>query len=159
MIVWPSASLRATYCAAMSPPAPSLFSTMTVCPRLACRFSAMMGAILSDALPGETPETRWMVLLGNACHIASPATRSRTGNAVSGRDPVNLRMASALLQGASGFRQSQLRRHPVGGAQPIAIGAVVGDVVAVFDHQQLDRTLRLRGDALRILPRHESILL
>src|ERR1700680_2821280 len=122
MIVWPSASPRATDCAAMRPPAPSLFSTMTVWPRLACSFSATMRAIVSDALPGETPETRWMVLLGKACAVASPAARSRAGNAASGEYPVNLRMASALLQEVSDFRQSQLRSHPVGGAQAIAIG-------------------------------------
>jgi hypothetical protein len=41
-----------------------LFSTITGWPMLACIFSAMMRAVVSEALPGVTPETRWMARVG-----------------------------------------------------------------------------------------------
>ena len=55
MMRWPSGSDCATYFAPTRPPAPSLFSTITVCPHFCCSFSARMRAIVSDALPGVTP--------------------------------------------------------------------------------------------------------
>src|SRR5260221_5354937 len=57
------------------------------------------------------------------------------------------------------LRQSELRGHPIGAAQPIAVGPVVGEVIAVRDDEQLDRYLDLRGDPLRILPRDQAVLL
>src|SRR5258706_2611047 len=57
------------------------------------------------------------------------------------------------------LRQSEVRGHRVGGAQPVAVGPVVGDVIAVFDDQELHRPGDLGGDPLRILPRDQAILL
>src|SRR5512134_885611 len=71
----PSGSAVATYLAAIAPPAPSRFSTITGWPRLTDSFSASKRAMVSDALPGETPETRRMVLLGNPW-AATPAANS-----------------------------------------------------------------------------------
>src|SRR5262245_12532769 len=133
LITWPSASPRATCCAAMRPPAPSLFSTITDCPRLAASLSARMRAIVSDALPGDTPETRWIVLLGKPCAPAMHATASPTRNAAT------LRIDSLrLLSG-----QAQLLRHPVGAALPVTVWPVVRDMVAVLDDEELDRPLRI----------------
>ena len=67
LMTWPSGSACATYFAATMPPAPSLFSTITVAPSRAESFSASIRAIVSDAAPGETPETRWIVFDGNVC--------------------------------------------------------------------------------------------
>src|SRR4051812_18168587 len=141
LIRWPSASPRATCCAAMRPPAPSLFSTITGWPRLTCSFSARMRAIVSDALPGETPETRRTVFEGKPCASARPDASSTTANAA-------LRMID-----------SQPRRHPVRAARTVAVRAIVGDVVAVLDHEELDRPFRVGGDALGMLPRDEAVLL
>ena len=74
MMVWPSGSPLATRDAPMSPPAPSQFSTITDWPRLAVSFSATMRAMVSEALPGVTPEMRRTVLLGKVCAAAMPET-------------------------------------------------------------------------------------
>ena len=65
------------------PPAPSRFSTITGWPRLACSFSETMRAIVSDALPGVTPETRRTVFQGNvwACAVAASRAGEQCRNA------------------------------------------------------------------------------
>src|SRR6476646_502618 len=70
MIVWPSGSWLATHCAPTRPPAPSRFSTITGCPSVVVSFSARMRAIVSEALPGVTPDTKRTVLWGNGCAAA-----------------------------------------------------------------------------------------
>jgi hypothetical protein len=72
MMVWPSGSPLATRDAPTSPPAPSQFSTITDWPRLAVSFSATIRAMVSEALPGVTPEMRRTVLLGKVCAAAMP---------------------------------------------------------------------------------------
>src|SRR5262245_21293692 len=51
----------------------------------------------------------------------------------------------------------QLLRHPVGGGGAPAIGAVVGDVIAVLDDQELDRAFHLARQALGILTRDDAV--
>src|SRR5215470_4244549 len=51
----------------------------------------------------------------------------------------------------------QLLRHPVGGGGAPAIGAVVGDVIAVLDDQALDRAFHLARQALGILTRDDAV--
>src|SRR5689334_8197774 len=151
LITWPSGSARATCCAAMRPPAPSLFSTITGWPRLAMSLSARMRAIVSEALPGDTPETRRIGLLGKPCPAATHAIARPARNAATLRiDVPSVRLLS---------RQAELLRHPVGAAAPIAVWPIIRDMVAVVDHEELDRPLRVGGDALRVLPRNEPILL
>ena len=72
MIRWPSGSDCATYLAPTRPPAPSRFSTITGWPYLACSLSARMRAMVSEALPGVTPETNFTVFVGNDCAFAFP---------------------------------------------------------------------------------------
>src|SRR5262245_4471216 len=51
----------------------------------------------------------------------------------------------------------QLLRHPVGGGGPPAVGAVVGDVIAVLDDQELDRAFHLARQAVGILTRDDAV--
>src|SRR5258705_10394948 len=71
-MVWPSATPLGTREAPISPPEPSQFSTITDWPRLAVSFAATMGAMVSEAAPGVTPEMRRTVLLGKVCAAAIP---------------------------------------------------------------------------------------
>ena len=64
MMLWPSGSWVATHFAPTRPPAPSRFSTITGWPSDAESFSARMRAMVSDALPGVTPEMKRTVLVG-----------------------------------------------------------------------------------------------
>src|SRR6267142_1153049 len=122
----PSGSALATYFAATTPPAPRRFSTITGWPRVTVIFSARMRAIVSEALPGVTPETRRMVLLGKVC-----AFTAENANANS-----NARTLTGILLD---FWQAEALRQPVGGAAAVAVRTVVGVVAAVLDHQQLHR--------------------
>ena len=45
---------------------------------------------------------------------------------------------------------AELLRHPVGGLRALAVGAVVGDVVAVLDDQELDRPGHLAREPLGV---------
>jgi hypothetical protein len=64
MMLWPSGSWVATHFAPTSPPAPRRFSTITGWPSVVLSFSARMRAIVSEALPGVTPEMKRTGLLG-----------------------------------------------------------------------------------------------
>src|SRR5437588_585252 len=103
---WPSGSALATYFAATTPPAPRRFSTMTGTPRLADIFSATTRAIVSEALPGVTPETRRTVLLGNVC-----AFTAENANANSS--------AGTLIGIVLNFWQPEALRQPVPDLRPV----------------------------------------
>src|SRR5438876_6357053 len=106
---WPSGSALATYFAATTPPAPRRFSTITGWPRATVIFSARMRAIVSDALPGVTPETRRTVLPGKVCAFtAENATANSNAKTLTG----------VLLD----FWQSEALRQPVGRAAAVEIG-------------------------------------
>ena len=64
MMLWPSGSWVATHFAPTRPPAPRRFSTITGWPSVALSFSARMRAIVSEALPGVTPEMKRTVFVG-----------------------------------------------------------------------------------------------
>src|SRR6267143_2051501 len=142
---WPSGSALATYFAATTPPAPRRFSTITGTPRLADIFSATTRAIVSEALPGVTPETRRMVLLGKVC-----AFTAENANANS-----NARTLTGILLD---FWQSEALRQPVGGAAAVAVRSVVGVVAAVLDHQQLDRPGDRFREHLGVRRGHQPVL-
>src|SRR5260221_7919151 len=137
LIACPSGSACATYAAPISPPTPSLFSTITAWPRPACNFSATMRAVVSDALPGVTPETRRMVLLGKPCATAMPETSMVATNKLQ-RLRFDVVMVSSPVR-PSDPGQAQLPGKPVGRPASIAIRAVVGIVPAVLDDEQLHR--------------------
>src|SRR6267378_2464546 len=142
---WPSGSALATYFAATTPPAPRRFSTITGTPRLADIFSATTRAIVSDALPGVTPETRRTVLPGKVCALtAENATANSNAKTLTG----------VLLD----FWQSEALRQPVGRAAAIAVRTVVGVVAAVLDHQQLDRPGHRFREHLGVRRRHQAVL-
>src|SRR5882762_4975570 len=139
----------------MSPPTPSLFSTITAWPRLACSFSATMRAVVSDALPGVTPDTRCRVLLGKVCAAAIPETSIAAASKVQ-----RLRFDMVILSSVrpSDPGQPQLAGKPVGCPASIAIGAIVGIVPAVLDDEQLYRTGDALCQPLRVRSRHEPVL-
>src|SRR6266849_10424147 len=114
-----------------------------------------MRAVVSEALPGVTPETRCMVLLGKVWAAAIPETSAAAAKVIQ-RLRSNVIMVSPVRPSIPG--QSQLPGEPVGRPASIAIGAVVGIVPAVLDDQQLYRT----GDALRqplgVRSRHQTLL-
>src|SRR5258707_6068340 len=120
-----------------SQPTRSLFSTITAWPRPACNFSATMRAVVSDALPGVTPDTRRMVLLGKPCATAMPETSMAATNKLQ-RLRFNVVMVSSPVR-PSDPGQAQLPGKPVGRPASIAIRAVVGIVPAVLDDEQLHR--------------------
>src|SRR5437588_10497396 len=142
---WPSGSALATYFAATTPPAPRRFSTMTGTPRLADIFSATTRAIVSEALPGVTPETRRTVLLGNVC-----AFTAENANANSS--------AGTLIGIVLNFWQPEALRQPVSGAAAVAVRTVVGVVAAVLDHQQLDRPGHRFREHLGVRCGHQTVL-
>src|SRR6267143_4799290 len=142
---WPSGSALATYFAATTPPAPRRFSTITGTPRLADIFSATTRAIVSEALPGVTPETRRTVLLGKVC-----ALTAENANANS-----NAKILTGILLD---FWQSEALRQPVGGAAAVAVRTVVGVVAAVLDHQQLDRPGHRFREHLGVRRGHQPVL-
>src|SRR5262245_36951060 len=79
-MVDPSASPLATDAAAIMPPAPSRFSTITGWPRFACNRSVSARATVSEALPGVVPEIRRMDLVPNVCAapvLAASSTATR----------------------------------------------------------------------------------
>src|SRR6266480_954643 len=142
---WPSGSALATYFAATTPPAPRRFSTITGTPRLAAILSATTRAIVSEALPGVTPETRRTVLLGKVCAFtAENATANSNAKTLTG----------ILLD----FWQSEALGQPVGGAAAVAVRSVVGVVAAVLDHQQLDRPGHRFREHLGVRRRHQPVL-
>src|SRR5574339_736129 len=53
--------------------------------------------------------------------------------------------------------QAQALSHPVGGLGLEHVAAVVGDVVAALDDQQLARPRDFGGDALRVVRRREVV--
>src|SRR5437899_4529991 len=118
---------------------------MTGTPRLADIFSATTRAIVSEALPGVTPETRRTVLLGKVW-----ACTAENANASS-----NARTLTGILLD---FWQPEALRQPVGGAAAVAVRAVVGVVAAVLDHQQLDRPGHRLGEHLGVRRGHQPIL-
>src|SRR5205809_496906 len=142
---WPSGSALATYFAATTPPAPRRFSTITGWPRATVIFSARMRAIVSEALPGVTPETRRTVLLGKVCALAAENANANS-NAKS--------LTGILLD----FWQPEALRQPVGRAAAVAVRAVVGVVAAVLDHQQLDRPGHRFRKHLGVRRRHQPVL-
>src|SRR2546425_12071083 len=142
---WPSGSALATYFAATTPPAPRRFSTITGTPRLADIFSATTRAIVSEALPGVTPETRRTVLPGKGCAFtAEKATANSKAKT----------LTSVLLD----FWQSEELRQPVGRAATVAVRTVVGVVAAVLHHQQLDRPGHRFREHLGVRCRHQPVL-
>src|SRR2546422_1564541 len=142
---WPSGSALATYFAATTPPAPRRFSTITGWPRATVIFSARMRAIVSEALPGVTPETRRTVLLGKVCALAAE-NATETSNARS--------LTGFLLD----FWQSEALRQPVGRAAAVAVRTVVGVVAAILDHQQLDRPGHRFREHLGVRCGHQPVL-
>src|SRR6266850_6811485 len=142
---WPSGSALATYFAATTPPAPRRFSTITGWPRVTVIFSARMRAIVSEALPGVTPETRRTVLLGKVC-----ALTAENANANS-----NAKTLTGILLD---FWQSEALRQPVGGAAAVAVRTVVGVVAAVLDHQQLHWPGHRFREPLGVRRRHQPVL-
>src|SRR5207302_103782 len=142
---WPSGSALATYFAATTPPAPRRFSTMTGTPRLADIFSATTRAIVSEALPGVTPETRRTVLLGKVCAFAAKHVNANSN-------------ARTLIGIVLNFWQPEALRQPVGGAAAVAVRTVVGVVAAVLDHQQLNRSGHRFREHLGVRRRHEPVL-
>src|SRR5262245_8373724 len=156
LIVCPSGSALATEAAPTIPPPPIRFSTITGCPRLACSFSEMTRAIVSEALPGDTPETSRTVFHGKVCPVAgacacAPATSAPAANAARRRTP--------FILPASLSRQAQPLRHPVRAAATVAVGPVVRVVATIFHDQQLRRPAHLGGDSLGVLVRDQSIKL
>src|SRR5690242_18872908 len=128
MMRWPSGSDWATYFAPTSPPAPSRFSTITGWPHFCCSFSARMRAMVSEALPGVTPETNLTVLVGNCWAFALP------------RNNAQIKIATSVLTVILlVFWQAELLRQPVRGLAAITIGAVVGIVAAVLHDHELHR--------------------
>src|SRR4051812_43389099 len=99
----PSGSELATYFAATTPPAPSRFSTITGTPRLADILSATTRAMVSEAAPGVTPETRRMVFDGKPCAFKLPEIIV-----------ARIQTTSLLTTVSSCFRQAELLRQPVG---------------------------------------------
>src|SRR5262245_10441760 len=154
LIVCPSGSALATEAAPTIPPPPIRFSTITGCPRLACNFSEMTRAIVSEALPGDTPETSRTVFHGKVCPGAgacacAPATSAPAASAA---------MRKALfIPPPSLSRQAQLLRHPVRAAAPVAVGPVVRVVASIFHNQQLHRPAHLGGDSLGVLVRDKPV--
>src|SRR5436190_4583593 len=146
MMMWPSGSVPATYFAPTRPPAPSLFSTITVCPHFCCSLSARMRAIVSEALPGVTPDTKVTRFVGNCCAWA--AKESASASAASAN------LISILLL----FWQSELRREPVRRAAAVPIGTVIGIVPAVLDDQELDRPRDAARQALGLRRGHQPVL-
>src|SRR6267143_4508403 len=142
---WPSGSAAATYLAPTSPPAPRRFSTITGTPRVTVIFSARMRAIVSEALPGVTPETRRTVLLGKVC-----ALMAENANANS-----NAKSLTGILLD---FWQPEALRQPVGGAAAVAVRTVVGVVAAVLDHQQLDWPGHRFREHLGVRRGHQPVL-
>src|SRR2546426_1880198 len=142
---WPSGSALATYFAATTPPAPRRFSTITGTPRLADIFSATTRAIVSEALPGVTPETRRTVLPGKVC--ASTAENTTTNS--------NAKTLTGILLD---FWQSEALRQPVGRAAAVAVRTVIRVVAAVLDHQQLNRSGHRFREHLGVRRRHEPVL-
>ena len=78
--VWPSAGARATSMAAMLPPAPGLFSTITGWPSVLPMSSAISRASVSVVPPAVAPTISFMGLAGKAaCAPAvAKAIRERT---------------------------------------------------------------------------------
>src|SRR5881396_1007525 len=142
---WPSGSALATYFAATTPPAPRRFSTITGWPRATVIFSARMRAIVSEALPGVTPETRRTVLLGKVCALAAENANANS-NAKS--------LTGILLD----FWQPEALRQPVGRAAAVAVRTVIRVVAAVLDHQQLDRPGHRFREHLGVRRRHQPVL-
>ena len=60
------------------------------------------------------------------------------------------RRAAAHASRAASHDLSELLRHPVGALRAPAVGAVVGDVVAVLDHHQFDRAFDLARQPLGV---------
>ena len=63
-MVWPSGLARATYSVAILPPAPALFSTITVRFTIGRSFSAKWRTSTSAPLPGGNAQMRRMSWLG-----------------------------------------------------------------------------------------------
>src|SRR5438105_3394414 len=145
LIRWPSGSALATYFAATTPPAPRRFSTMTGTPRLAAILSATTRAIVSEALPGVTPETRRTVLLGKVCALAAENANANSN-------------ARTLIGIVLNFWEPEALRKPVGGAAAVAVRTVVGVVAAVLDHQQLDRPGHRFREHLGVRCGHQTVL-
>src|SRR2546422_5982547 len=142
---WPSGSALATYFAATTPPAPRRFSTITGWPRATVIFSARMRAIVSEALPGVTPETRRTVLLGKVCALAAENANANS-NAKS--------LTGILLD----FWHPEALRQPVGRAAAGAVRTVVGVVAAILDNQQLDWPGHRFREHLGVRRGHQPVL-
>src|SRR5476651_1043810 len=63
----------------------------------------------------------------------------------------------SALSRALGPRYTQFPRHPVGRLRAVLIGAVVGDMITVFDDHEFDEPLRFARKALGVLPRHHAV--
>src|SRR6185503_9232062 len=152
MMVWPSGSCPATHFAPTRPPAPSRFSTITGWPRVVESFSARMRAIVSDALPGVTPETKRTVLLGNGdCGHASVATHAvirKTARLLIAPPP------NSLLDPG----KAELRGEPVCAPASIAVGSIVRIMAAILDHEELDGSRHALRQPLGVGRRHQAIL-
>src|SRR5262245_16560238 len=154
LIVCPSGSALATEAAPTIPPPPIRFSTITGCPRRDCSFSEMTRAIVSEALPGDAPETSRTVFQGKVCPGAgdcacAAATSAPKANAAMRR--------TRFIPPPSLSRQAQLLRHPVRAPAPVAVGPVVRVVAPIFHYEQLHRPAHLGGDPLGVLVRDEPV--
>src|SRR5258708_19876183 len=94
-----------------------------------------MRAVVSEALPGVTPDTRRMVLLGKLCAAAMPETSMAAASKIQ-RSRFNVVMVSSPVR-PSDPGQAQLPGKPVGRPASIAIGAVVGIVPPLPHRPQL----------------------
>src|SRR5258708_7848156 len=131
-------------------------ATITAWPKLACSFSATMRAVVSEALPGVTPDTRRMVLLGKLCAAAVPETSMAAASKIQ-RSRFNVVMVSSPVR-PSDPGQAQLPGKPVGRPASIAIGAVVGIVPAVLDDQQPYGACDAPPPPLGVRSRHQTVL-
>src|SRR5215467_547562 len=57
------------------------------------------------------------------------------------------------------IKSAQPFRHPIGALRTPIIGAIVGDVAAVWDHQKFHRTFSFSRKVFGILPGYDAILL
>src|ERR1043166_4274716 len=95
-----------------------------------------LNSVIRDSLAARTG--------GCACELVAWMERSAI------QDIPALRSASCGLR-------AELLRHPVAAERAPAVGAVVGDVVAVLDDQELDRALDLAREPLGVLGRHDAV--
>src|SRR5438034_1286355 len=137
----PAASRKRSRFMCVELPMPALVATS----RPGFAFSATTRAIVSEALPGVTPETRRTVLPGKVCAFTAENTITNS----------NAKTLTGILLD---FWQSEALRQPVGRAAAVAVRTVIRVVAAVLDHQQLNRSGHRFRQHLGVRRRHEPVL-